>query len=213
MVVTQSMEQHCSILVKQISRMDLVYAAPVDVEETGARERTRRAILDAAVATFAKSPNASLTEVAERARVGRTTLHRYFPERSDLITAVGRLTEQAVADASKRARLTDGTGLDAVLRLCQEYFELSDVLTVMFFTSGVYDETTSCLSDDDAIAAVERGRDDSSIDAALDASWILNMMWALLYAAVDHANRGSASRIHAQTQALTSLRKAIGSPA
>lgn len=193
--------------------MDLVYAAPVKhVEETSARERTRRAILDAAVATFAKSPNASLTEVAEKARVGRTTLHRYFPERSVLITAVGRLTEQAVADASKRARLADGTGLDAVLRLCQEYFELSDVLTVIFFTSGVYDETTSYLSDDDAIAAIERGHDDSSIDAALDASWILNMMWALLYAAVDHVNRGSAGRMHAQTQALTSLRKAIGSP-
>jgi TetR/AcrR family transcriptional regulator, repressor for lfrA len=125
-------------------------------------------------------------------------------------TAVGRLTEQAVADASKRARLADGTGLDAVLRLCQEYFELSDVLTVLFFTSGVYDETTSCLSDDDAIAAIERGREDSSIDAALDASWILNMMWALLYAAVDHVNRGSAGRMHSQTQALTSLRKAIG---
>lgn len=193
--------------------MDLVYAAPVeDVEETSARERTRRAILDAAVATFAKSPNASLTEVAAKARVGRTTLHRYFSERSDLIAAVGRLTEQAVADASKRACLADGTGLDAVLRLCQEYFELSDVLTVMFFTSGVYDETTSYLSDDAAIAAIERGRDDSSIDAALDASWILNMMWALLYAAVDHVNRGSASRMHAQTQALTSLRKAIRSP-
>lgn len=193
--------------------MGLDYAAPVeDVGESSARERTRRAILDAAVATFAKSPNASLTEVAEKARVGRTTLHRYFPERTDLITAVGRLTEQAVADATKRARLDEGTGLDAVLRLCQEYFELSDVLTVLFFTTGVYDEATSCISDDDAIAVVERGREDGSLDTALDAAWILNMMWALLYAAVDHVNRGSAGRMHTQTQALTSLRKAISSP-
>lgn len=193
--------------------MGLDYAAPVeDVGESSARERTRRAILDAAVATFAKSPNASLTEVAEKARVGRTTLHRYFPERTDLITAVGRLTEQAVADATKRARLDEGTGLDAVLRLCQEYFELSDVLTVLFFTTGVYDEATSCMSDDDAIAVVERGREDGSLDTALDAAWILNMMWALLYAAVDHVNRGSAGRMHTQTQALTSLRKAISSP-
>ncbi|MBC7305158.1 MAG: TetR/AcrR family transcriptional regulator [Nocardia sp.] len=207
------MEQQCSILVKQISSMGLDYAAPVeDVGESSARERTRRAILDAAVATFAKSPNASLTEVAEKARVGRTTLHRYFPERTDLITAVGRLTEQAVADATKRARLDEGTGLDAVLRLCQEYFELSDVLTVLFFTTGVYDEATSCMSDDDAIAVVERGREDGSLDTALDAAWILNMMWALLYAAVDHVNRGSAGRMHTQTQALTSLRKAISSP-
>lgn len=183
-------------------------SASQQVSETGARERTRRAILDAAVAVLAKSPTAPLAEIADRARVGRTTLHRYFPERSDLLTAVGRFGEQSMADAGARADLATGNGLDAVLRLCQEYFELADVLTVLFFTTGINDQDL-CFSDTTVVDAVERGRQDGSIDRELDATWIVNMMWALLYASVDHFNTGGASRLKVQSMTLLSLRKAI----
>ncbi|MEU1179064.1 helix-turn-helix domain-containing protein [Streptomyces sp. NPDC005820] len=50
---------------------------------------TRRAILDAAITLLATDPTASLSEVAAAAGVGRTTVHRYFPERSDLLAAIG----------------------------------------------------------------------------------------------------------------------------
>lgn len=177
-------------------------------EESGARERTRRAILDAAVAALAKSPTAPLAEIADRARVGRTTLHRYFPERSDLLGAVARFAEQSVADAGERADLARGTGLEAILRLCEEYFELTDVLAVLFFASGVNDQDIA-FTDGTVIEAIERGRSDGSIDAELEAEWIVNMMWALLYASVDHVNRASGTRMKVQTMALRSLRKAI----
>jgi AcrR family transcriptional regulator len=183
-------------------------AAPHIAEETGARERTRRAILDAAVAVLAKSPTAPLAEIADRARVGRTTLHRYFPERSDLLLAVGHFAEQSVSDAGSRADLGRGTGLEAILRLCEEYFELTDVLTVLFFAAGVNDQEFS-LTGSTVIDTIERGRLDGSIDADLDAGWIVNMMWALLYAGVDHVNRACATRLKVQTMTLRSLRKAI----
>ncbi|WP_207843284.1 TetR/AcrR family transcriptional regulator [Williamsia soli] len=176
--------------------------------ETGARERTRRAILDAAVVVLAKSPTAPLSEIADRARVGRTTLHRYFPERGDLLTAVARYGEQSMAEAGARADLAAGDGLDAVLRLCQEYFELSDMLTVLFFAAGINDQDI-CFSDGTVVDAVERGRRDGSIDPELDAAWIINMMWALLYASVDHVNTGAAGRLKVQSMTLLSLRKAI----
>jgi AcrR family transcriptional regulator len=56
--------------------------------ESGTRARTRRAILDAAVVLLAGDPTASLGDVAAAAGVGRTTVHRYFPERSDLLAAI-----------------------------------------------------------------------------------------------------------------------------
>ncbi|TGJ95488.1 TetR family transcriptional regulator, partial [Actinotalea fermentans ATCC 43279 = JCM 9966 = DSM 3133] len=62
---------------------------PPDAPATGARARTRRAILDAAVSVFSSNQAASLGEVAQAAQVGRSTLHRYFPERADLMRAVG----------------------------------------------------------------------------------------------------------------------------
>ena len=185
-----------------------VMAATPTAEESGTRERTRRAILDAAVAVLAKSPTAPLAEIADRARVGRTTLHRYFPERSDLLGAVARFAEQSVSDAAARADLARGTGLDAVLRLCEQYFELTDVLAVLFFAAGVNDQDIA-FTDDTVIDAIERGRSDGSIDDELESEWIVNMMWALLYAGVDHVHRASGTRLKVQTMTLRSLRKAI----
>ncbi|WP_159149695.1 TetR family transcriptional regulator, partial [Dietzia lutea] len=49
--------------------------------ETGARARTRSAILDAAVEVLAEDRQASMADIATAAQVGRTTVHRYFPER------------------------------------------------------------------------------------------------------------------------------------
>ena len=42
----------------------------------GRPDRTRRALLDAAVSVLTKDSSASLAEVASVAGVGRTTLHR-----------------------------------------------------------------------------------------------------------------------------------------
>ena len=96
---------------------------------TGSRARTRQAILDAAVEVLARNPSASLGDVAVAADVGRTTLHRYFPERGDLITALHALADERLERATARARLEEGPAVAALQRLCREYFDLGDVLS------------------------------------------------------------------------------------
>ena len=54
---------------------------------TGLRGRTRKAILDAAMSVLAENPSAPLSEIAAAAEVGRSTVHRYFAERTELIKA------------------------------------------------------------------------------------------------------------------------------
>ncbi len=127
-----------------------IHSAP---EQSATRERTRKAILDAAVSVFASKPAATLSEIASAARVGRTTLHRYFPERSDLVDAVAAEATRAVGEAAAAARLGEGTGAEALVRLCHEYFELADLLTVLFFTPGVYQEDSfaESASNDDSV--------------------------------------------------------------
>ena len=100
--------------------------------ESATRTRTRQAILAAAVTVFARDPSASLGEVAAAAGVGRTTLHRYFAERSDLLSALAIHLLEAVAAAMERAAPTLGPAPEALGRVCREYFELGDVLTVLF---------------------------------------------------------------------------------
>jgi AcrR family transcriptional regulator len=65
-------------------------------------ERTRRAILDAAGELLQADPEASHAEIARAAGVGRASVYRHFPERSDLVTALlgemlGRLEVLAAA--------------------------------------------------------------------------------------------------------------------
>ncbi len=52
------------------------------------RPVTRRRIIEAALHVYAKSPNASLEQVAAYAEMGRATLFRYFPGKKALLAAL-----------------------------------------------------------------------------------------------------------------------------
>jgi TetR/AcrR family transcriptional repressor of lfrA len=160
---------------------------------TGSRARTRQAILDAAVEVLARNPSASLGDVAVAADVGRTTLHRYFPERSDLITALHELADERLDRANARARLEEGAGAAALQRLCREYFDLGDVLSLLFREQVTLDDEVS-VCDEGFEAMVQRGHTDGSIDPELPASWIQSLLWSQLYAGWSYLAEHGVSR-------------------
>lgn len=182
--------------------------------ESTTRTRTRRAILDAAVAVFARDPSAALGEVAAAAGVGRTTLHRYFAERSDLLSALAVHTLEQVAAATERAAPSHGPAPEALARICREYFELGDVLTVLFNEPAGIDappqeawEHDRCLTE-----LIARGQAEGSVDPALTATWLQSMLWALLYTAWSLMREESMPRHEALDQCLRSLHKAVAAP-
>jgi AcrR family transcriptional regulator len=66
--------------------------------------RTRRAILDSAHDLLQQNPEVSHAEIAADAGVGRASVYRHFPERSDIVVAllgelVGRVEEFAAAQS------------------------------------------------------------------------------------------------------------------
>jgi len=147
---------------------------------TGSRARTRQAILDAAIVVLSRNPAAPLGDVAVAADVGRTTLHRYFPERGDLMGALKEEADRRLEEAGVRARIGEGSGADALRRLCQEYFDLGDVLSLLFQEQIGFDEEGGC--DDGFEAMVLRGHADGSIDPELPPLWVQSVMWSQLYA-------------------------------
>lgn len=165
--------------------------------DSGVRSRTRRAILDAATAVWSKDPGASLGAVATEARVGRTTVHRYFRERDDLAAALGLDVVTRLDGAAQRARLDEGPAAEALRRLCQEYFELADVLALMFNGSGIVNDDTwteaGCVASD-LQEVVTRGHEDGSVDRALTPGWVESLLWALLYASWDLVRNGNAGK-------------------
>ncbi|MDI6100252.1 helix-turn-helix domain-containing protein [Actinoplanes sp. NEAU-A12] len=160
---------------------------------TGSRARTRQAILDAAIEVMARNPAATLGDVALAADVGRTTLHRYFPERVDLLTALRAEAAARLDLARARARMGDDTGADAIRRLCQEYFDLGDVLLLLFREQVTLEDTPGGC-DDEFEAMIRRGHADGSIDPELPAGWVQSLMWSQLYAGWSYLAEHHASR-------------------
>ncbi len=180
--------------------------------ESGAKARTRRAILDAAVEVLTADPAASLADIASAAGVGRTTVHRYFPERADLVTALSSSAMEQVTEATERARPADGPAIEALERVCQEYFDLGRVLTLVFNDPQQYGspEWDACSPADKALLeTVERGHVDGTIDPRLSPLWVQNLLWSMLYSAWQHAQDAQVSRHHALDLCLYSIRKTL----
>ncbi|WP_308121182.1 TetR/AcrR family transcriptional regulator [Paractinoplanes bogorensis] len=148
---------------------------------SGTKNRTRQAILDAAIDLLAENPGCSLGDIAAAAQVGRTTLHRYFAERADLLAAVAIEGGQRLVRAARLAELDRGTGGEALMRLCREYFDLGPLLSLIFSEQGgeCWESQDERLLGD----VIERGHRDGSIDGGLPSEWILSVLWSQMYAA------------------------------
>lgn len=197
-----------SLMANDIASRATRAAGPPD---SGARARTRQAIVDAAVRALAADPGAPLGRVADLADVGRTTLHRYFPERADLLEAVAQHAVRSIAAAHERARLDEGTALEALLRVAQEYLELGDLLTVLF--SGLVPEEAWAddVANADALSRLcARGRADGSLDPRLPDDWSQGVLWSALYLSWSTVRAGDADRHTVVGNLLLTLRKALG---
>lgn len=155
-------------------------------------DRTRRDIVAAAIEVWADDNVASLGEVAGRAGVGRTTLNRYFGDRSLLVRAVDDECRARYAAAVARARLTEGSGRDALLRICTELIQLGPVLGLVFADNALVDPDTWDGPEESPLGVViERGLQDGSLAADLPADWIGTFTWTSLFAAQLVVSTGS----------------------
>ena len=133
----------------------------------GRPDRTRRALLDAAVTVLTKDSSASLAEVASVAGVGRTTLHRYYPTREGLIRALVEDALDRVAEAIASAHPEDGPVLEALQRVTDTVVPLGPSLAFLHAEPDQYNARDLIRRWYDALepvaGAVERGQADGSI--------------------------------------------------
>jgi len=82
------------------------------------------AILDAATACLARDPDASISDIAAAAGVGRVTLYGHFPSRSELIADVVDRAMQQTDEALDQLDLT-GDAREALGRLLEATWHLT----------------------------------------------------------------------------------------
>ncbi len=153
---------------------------------SGPRSRTRRAIIDAAVTVIAGNPAATMADIAAAAGVGRSTLHRYFSERSDLMRAVA-LHVHAVSTAAIAAADPACGPVDAALRrVVESQLDLGPIVLYIYTDPTLLADPELAAhldTGDEAIAEVlARATADGPV---YPPGWARRVFWALLLTGYD----------------------------
>lgn len=180
----------------------------------GTRSRTRSAILEAAARSLSHDWAATMPEIAEAAGVGRTTLHRYFPDRETLIHATTTDSLEIVQTAMNEAGLDEGSPLEAMRRAVSAMVSVGDRLLYLFGDPRVlanYSETGSWMpaEEDPLLHLIERGQAEGIFDPELTACWIQHSLWALVGRACADAAEGLLPRHGVATLVIRTLENGI----
>jgi AcrR family transcriptional regulator len=173
--------------------MKVAVAAPSAIQS-----RTRRCILDAAALTLSRERAATLADIADAAGVGRTTLHRYFPDRETLLNAVVEDCWQAIEQAVRDAAIDHGPPVDAMHRLVIGMADVGDRLLFLFGDPRTPQANTTpdrqTHAKDPILDLIERGQQAGLFDSEASTNWIRSVLWALVYTACEAARDGRLPR-------------------
>jgi AcrR family transcriptional regulator len=177
-------------------------------------ERTRSAILTAAASVLARDRAATLPEIAKAAGVGRTTLHRYFPDRDTLIKAAVEDSVEAIGEATIEARLDQGTPAEALHRLVTAYLHVGDRLVFLFNDPHIMrgygvEQPEEPSSADPVLDLITRGQREGVFDGSVSPQWIQHVLWALVYTGIDEVDKGAMSRHGVAATVIRTLERGI----
>jgi AcrR family transcriptional regulator len=185
-----------------------------NARDSGPRGRTRRAILDAAATALARDRAATLADIASAADVGRSTLQRYFPDREELLGAVVADSLRALGQAAAEAVLDHGPPLEAMRRLVTAMVDVGDRVLFLYGDPRVLEragETTDGGAPE-VTRLIERGQADGVFDPDVGTAWIEHVLWALVYAGCDAADRGTLPRHAAATTVIRTFENGVRRP-
>jgi AcrR family transcriptional regulator len=177
------------------------------------RRGTRPSLLDVAAEVLVADPAASLAQVAEAAGIGRTTLHKHYATREDLLLAVGHraidLWEQAIAgagggddpDGGLRALVTAMTPIGPQLAFLWR--------TPAFDHLGELGERWLAVQPR-CLAVLKRAQDLGVLDAGVPDWWLLQMLFSVVYVAAESVAAGQLAPLDAPGLALGTFLHGLG---
>ena len=157
-------------------------------------QRSIAAILDAALVTLSRDPEASVSEIAKAAGVGRVTLYGHFPNRTDLVDAAfARAIDEGHA-ALDGVDLTGEPG-QALTRLIQSSWVLVNRSRALLLAAqGVLPpgriRELHAGPMERVQRLVERGQSEGTFRTDLPTSWLVGVMHSVMHHAADEINAG-----------------------
>ncbi|MCF2530492.1 TetR/AcrR family transcriptional regulator [Yinghuangia sp. KLBMP8922] len=161
---------------------------------------------------MARNRRATLADIAQAAEVGRSTLHRYFPDRDELVSAAVEDSLAHMAQALEEAAIDQGPALDAMRRLATALVGAGDRLVFVFGDPHIFEQLPD--EEDDptdrqVLALIERGQAEGAFDPEADPVWIRGVLWALVYTGAEMAARGTMPRHVAAANTVRTLERGI----
>ncbi|WP_158889148.1 TetR/AcrR family transcriptional regulator [Amycolatopsis anabasis] len=178
--------------------------------------RERPSTLDIAAEVLVANPTASLAQVAEAAGIGRTTLHKHYPTRQDLLVAVAHDSLDRVENAIAEAKLdTPGEStVDGLRRLVEALVPLGPRLAFLFRQPSLDDEPEIAARaerlDEPVAAFALRAQQEQVLRAGVSAWWITSTLYALVYAAWEGVALGKLAPADAPRIALDTTLAGLG---
>ena len=160
-------------------------------------QRSIAAILDAALTALSRDPDASVSEIARAAGVGRVTLYGHFPNRADLIDAA---LARAIDDGHAALDQLDLSGdpRQALTRLISSSWSLVNRSRALLLAAqGVL--PPGRIRDlhsgpvERVQRLVERGRREAVFRSDLPTSWLVGVVHSVMHNAADEINAGRLS--------------------
>ncbi|MEU0505477.1 TetR/AcrR family transcriptional regulator [Nocardia sp. NPDC005998] len=183
---------------------------------TRTRGRTRRVILSAAASVLGRDYHATLADIAAAAGVGRTTLHRYFSDRTRLINAAIEDSIEAIEQSVTDAAIDQDSPVEAMRRLVTAMVAVGDRLVFLFGDPRVLEGRSAADTppplDDPVIALIKRGQAEGAFDPDLTPAWIQRVLWSLVYTGYKDADACGLPRHGIVSTVIRTLENGIHTP-
>jgi AcrR family transcriptional regulator len=172
-------------------------------------------LLDVAVEVLVADPSASLAEVAHAAGIGRTTLHKHYATRDELLHAVGHraldLWEQVIA-AADDAPADDG-GLRA---LAAAMVPIGPHLAFLW-RNPIFDHAEDIKQrlrsvDPQTLAVLKRAQARGVLRADVADFWLLQTFYSLVYVAAESVYSGHLAPRDAPDLVVATFVRGLGEP-
>lgn len=160
---------------------------------------TRRRVLDTAAGLLCKHSGASLSDVSDAAGVGRTTLHRYFPTRHDLLYALAEDALERVQAAVTDARPEADEPVDVVLtRVATAVLPLATEMRFLDIGADVWDLPEMVERWYDVSRPIEdlvgRAKAHGEIRLDIPTAWIVDLFTGAIWSASSGIDDGRIAR-------------------
>ncbi|MBB5791728.1 TetR family transcriptional regulator [Jiangella mangrovi] len=179
--------------------------------DSGVRQRTRRAILEAAASLWARDFSASLGDIADRAEVSRSTLHRYFPERQMLVDGLLLDSQTRLEAAWNAAVAVSGTAMEMIENIMSAIVDLADRILFLFSDPARFEGNPHWRSDEDEdmTRLIRAAQDDGELDPDIAPSFVTGVMYSLIYVTAESVASGALPRHKAAETAVRIFRHGL----